>query len=219
MSAFASLSGSRVTAGSVAITLYGLWCGDVSLAAGDAVPTNGALVLGNLSLKCHTYRTAMFAGSRQCRLVAGVGGWRETVRPKPYYLASGVNLSMVLGDAAREVGERVNVPNDTVIGNAYARERGPASRVLRQLAGENWYMDPDGVTQIRPWPTRPIRSPFTVEDQDGGAGRVTIATEDYAAWLPGATFSSPFLDATYTVCGVLYRFADDGTFRLEVLTQ
>ncbi len=219
MGQFATLGGVRIVSGSIMIPIYGMWAGDVALASDATVTPDAALVLGNLEMAGHIYRQAPFVGARACRVTAGFGGWRKTVPAKQYSLASGVKLGMVLSDAALEVGEKVNVLNDVIVGTGYAREKAPASRVLRQLAGANWYVDRDGVTQIDAWPTRNVTSPFSVEDQDGGRGWVTIATEDYAGWLPGCTFTAPTLEGTFTNCGALYTFDADGRFRLEILTS
>lgn len=218
MADFAALSGVRIFAGSLTIPLYGLWSADLSISGDEGVPDDGPLTIGNLSMQCHVYRQALFAGSRRCRVVGGYGGWRNTVTARQYVLNSGVKLSLVLNDAASEVGEQVNVPNDQTIGPGFVRENGPASRVLRQLAGANWYCDNDGVTQIAAWPSTRIPPPFDVINQDGGQGMIEIATEDYAAWMPGRTFVATNLDGVFTSGGVTYNFAEDGTFRLHVLT-
>lgn len=215
---FASFAGVRVNAGSIAIPLFGLWSGDISLPGDQPVPSDGAFVVGNLSMVGHVYRQALYAGSVRCRIVAGAGGWRTNVAPRQYVLNSGVKLSLVLNDAALEVGESVSVPADRIVGPGFVRESGPASRVLRQLAGANWYCDGAGVTQIAAWPSTDIPSPFEVINQDGAKGEIEIATEDYAAWMPGRTFDAPTLGGTFTNRGVVYRFDDEGTFRLSVLT-
>jgi hypothetical protein len=216
---FASFAGQRITAGSIALPLYGLWSGDVALATNDPVQDNGAFVLGNLTMRGHVYRQAQQGGVRMCRIVGGFGGWRKTIGPIQYAQSSGVMLGMVLKDAAREVGEQVNVPNDVPLGPMFVRKNAPASDVLRQAAGKDWHVDPAGVTQIQAWPTKAIGSAFTVESQDGARGLVTIATEDYAGWTPASTFTAPFLNGTFTVGGLLFRFDADGHTRLEVLTS
>lgn len=215
---FASLSGIRVFEGSISIPLYGLWSGDVTVSSEEGVPDTGTLSIGNLSLACAIYRQLDFTGLRRCRLVGGFGGWRKEVSPRQYVLDSGLNLSLVLGDAANEVGEKVNVPTDRVIGPGYVREKGPASRCLRQLAGANWYIDPAGVTQIAAWPTTKIGSQFDVIEYHGDRGEAEIATEDFSSWLPGRTFTSATLGVTLSNGGVTYTFKDDGQLRLSVLT-
>jgi hypothetical protein len=215
---FASLSGARIVSGSIAVPLYGLWAGDVSLATEETLPDNVSFVLGNLTMHGHVYRQSLFGGQRNCRLVGGFGGWRKTVDAKQYGLSGGVQLSMVLKDAAAEVGEKVNVPADRSIGQSWVRENKPASRLLHLLAPD-WYVDNAGVTQIAPWPTINVTTAFTVVAQDGAPGRVMIATEDYASWMPNCTFTAPTLDGTFTNGGVLYRFDSEGIARLEVLTS
>jgi hypothetical protein len=220
VTAFATFNGARVVSGSIAIPLYGMWSGDVSLSDDGAVNTTGPLVLGNLTLQGAIYRQAAFGGRRALRLIAGAGGWHKIVPKRQYYLAApGVLLSTILNDAAMEVGETIGRLTDGIVGTGFARIEGPAAYVLRSLAGSSWYIDPAGVTQIEAWPTKPVQTEFTVVEQDGGQGRITIATEDYAAWMPGTTFAGPTLAGTYTSGGVRYVFAEDGTFRLEVLTQ
>jgi hypothetical protein len=81
-----------------------------------------------------------------------------------------------------------------------------------------WRVDTAGVTQITPWPTQAVSSPFTVTDQRPDEGLVVIATEDYASWLPGCTFTAPQLQGSFANAGVNYVFDNDGLARLEVLT-
>jgi hypothetical protein len=217
---FASMGGLRIVSGWIAVPLVGLWAADVTLASEASIPSpNVTLTVGNLSLTGFICRQAPFAGSRYCRVVGGFGGWRNTIPAKQYGLPGGIKLSLVLKDAAAECGEQINIPNDTTIGTRYVRENAKASRVLRQLAGENWYVDQNGVTQIAAWPMAPVKSLFTVQSHDGGQGRMVISTEDYGAWLPNASFQSPFIDLTYTIAGVLFKMQEDGVLRLEVLTQ
>ncbi len=217
MSATATLGGIAVTAGSIVIPHYGLWSADLTLATDEAVPDDTTCVIGNLSMKCHVYRTNSFVGARMCRVVGGAGGWRKDVASYQYDYADGVRLSMILGDVAREVGESINVPSDRVVGTGYAREAAKASRTLRLLVGDAWYMDPAGVTQIGARPSPAVSTQFDVVDQDSAAGIVTIATEDYLGWLPGCTFTGPTLDGSFTNQGVTYRMKE-GVFRLQVMT-
>lgn len=219
MTSFATLGGVPIVSGSLVIPLYGMWAGDVRVATGVEMPDSVEIVLGNLTMVGHVYRQRAFAGATSCRLVAGTGGWREMVTARQYYFAGGVPLRMVIQDVAKEVGETAVVDSDESIGDAYVRQADRASLVLRQLAGANWYVDNDGVTQISAWPSDPVQSAFTIEEQDPARGLVTVATEDYASWMPGCTFAAPNLAGTFANGGVRYSFDGDGRFRLEVLTQ
>lgn len=218
MSLFASLSGVRVVTLSLTIPLYGMWSADVALAGTQAVPELVTLAVGNLSMHGAVYRQVVFAGQRTLRLVAGFGGWRKPVRRQQYQLESGVRLSTVIGDAANAVGERVVVDVDRVLGRDWTRRAGPASDELRRVAGATWRIDSAGTTRLDAWPVRPVRSQFNVVDQDGGRGVVEVATEDYAAWLPGATFSNAVVAPAQKNAGVTLSIEKDGRARLTVMT-
>jgi hypothetical protein len=211
---FATVNGVRILSGSILFPLYGAWVGDVVLETPDDIAPNLTVIIGNLTLTGFAFRMAPFAGSRLVRMVGGFGGWRKPLPPKQYQNPAGIAVSLVLGDAAMEVGERVSVPTDGILGTNFVREAAPASRVLRQLAGANWH-----VTQVAVWPSVAIVSDFQVIDFKAGEGRMTVATEDYASWLPGASFASTFIQGTYDVDAVMYVFDREGTFRMEVLTQ
>jgi hypothetical protein len=167
-------------------------------------------------------RQAVFGGTRRCRLVGGAGGWRKPVSPRQYQHSFGITRATVIGDAAREVGETANVPDDGPIGSDYVRAAPAAgvliaSDVLRAMA-PSWYIDPAGVTQVATWPVRSVPTSFQVLEQRSDEGRSEVSTEDYAAWLPGATFASPFTEGTLRNVGSLFRLDVEGKFRLDVLT-
>lgn len=217
MSAFASFNGVRVVFGTLTVPLVGLWTASLSLATGDAVDTTGPLVLGNLTLRGSVVRQSVFNGARSVLLVAGAGGWRKSVGKQHYANDGGVQLSTILGDAAREVGESVNVADDATL-PGYVRRAGPASVPLVELAGDGYHVDPAGVTQIGAWPSALVQSPYTVTEHSGGAGFVEIATEDYAAHLPGSRLESPFLDAPVTNGGMVLRIGRDDVWRVTVMS-
>jgi hypothetical protein len=171
------------------------------------------------------YRSDPYGGQVRARLVGGFGGWRQRVQSQGYGTPTGIKLSTVLHDVARLVGEAVQVDADVGIGNAFVRVNfttSVASDVLWQMLAQAfipaWRIDPAGTTQLTPWPTVKIITPFTVTDQKPDEGVVTIATEDYASWMPGAQFTSPLVEGTFTSAGVHYVWDNDGKFRFEVLT-
>ena len=222
MSYFASVAGLQVVGGSLMIPLVGAWTADLYLATDQPISGAVSVVLGNLTLQGFVYRSDPYGGQVKARLVAGAGGWRQSVDRQGYGSGSGVKLSHVLGDVASACGERVHVAKDQTIGPAYARATAVASDVLWELVAAGiipaWYVDTSGTTQVSAWPPSKVATPFTVTDQKPEEGFVTVATEDYASWLPGATFSAPQLAETYTCAGVNFVFDNEGTFRLEVLT-
>ena len=218
MTAFATINGVNIVAGSLAIPRVGMWTADVAIATDEAMSGAATVVLGNLTLTGTIYRSNPFAGQTRARIVGGAAGWRTQLGAKAYTNASGVSLRMILNDAAKECGEHVTLATDTQVGPFYARLAGIASTTLRAFCPQ-WYVDTSGVTQIGDWPTVVVASPFVVTDQRPDEGLVEIATEDYASWLPGASFSGPTLDGTFQSFGSVYTFKQDGTFRLQILTD
>jgi hypothetical protein len=222
MTTFATCAGQPIVAGSLMIPLIGAWTADLHLATDTPVSGAVQIVIGNLTLNGFVYRAEPYAGQVRVRVVAGFGGWRTMVTDQGYGSSSGVKLSHVLGDVANACGEQINLPTDATIGNAYTRADAPASDVLWQMVAQGfipaWYIAPSGVTQAAAWPVTTVGTSFTVIDQKPDEGLVVIATEDYASWMPGSTFTNPLLTGSYTNSGVTYVFDNEGTFRFEVLT-
>lgn len=219
---FATCAGNQIVSGSLMIPLVGIWTADLQLATSEQVNGPVTVVIGNLTLQGFVYRSEAYGGQTRARLVGGYGGWRTSIDEQGYGNNAGVQLSMILGDAAMLCGEQINIVNNGSVGNAFTRVAGPASDILWQLMSQGfysgWYIDTTGVTQTAPWPNNQVQTPFTVTDQRPDEGLVVIATEDYASWVPGCTFSAPQLAGTYTNGGVTYVFDNDGKFRMEVLT-
>jgi hypothetical protein len=218
---FASVNGVRITKGSLTIPIYGAWAADFELATDDPMPAAATVAIGNLTLAGTALRTAPFVGAREWRGVAGAHGWPGVLQPRAYG-NSAVMLSMVLSDAASELGEQVNVQQDVSLGPGYTRPLGMAgpptgAELLYQL-GVNWWIDNAGVTQIGTRTTQAIApGTFQVLSQRAGLGLFDVATEDYASWVPGSTFTAPTVTGTVTVSSVTFRLENDGVLRLAVL--
>jgi hypothetical protein len=226
MAFFASVNGLQIVSGSLMVPLIGAWTADLTLATSQAVAGSATVAIGNLTLIGYVYRSDSYGGQVRARLVGGAGGWRKPIPSQGYGTGSGVSLSTVLRDAARSCGETVNVARDTTIGNAYVRaafNSSVAGDVLWQMVSQGfipaWYVAPNGMTMTQSWPASVVSTPFTVTDQKPDEGSVEIATEDYASWMPGCSFSAPQLSGTYTSAGVHYVWTGDGKFRFEVLTS
>lgn len=218
MSAFATLNGVNIVGGTLAIPQVGMWTADVALGTDEAETGPATIVLGNLTLQGTIYRSSPFAGQTRARIIGGGAGWRKTLPAKSYSSQTGVSLRMILSDAAAECGEKVNLATDTQVGPFYARLSGLGSATLRAFCPA-WYVDMSGVTQIASWPVVVVGSPFLVTEQRTDEGMAEIATEDYASWLPGASFTAPNLDGAFQSFGSHYTFKTDGTFRLQILTD
>jgi hypothetical protein len=218
---FASLNGHQLTGGNVTVPHWGEWSGDVSLASDVQIPSDPfacTLAFGNLTLVGTAHRQGTFAGVTSVRLVAGGAGWRGNVPAQHYQASGGLLFSTLISDVAKVVGERVTVASDFRIGTDYVREKAAAREVIRQLFGTGWWIDPTGVTRFEPRPSAAITSAFDAEEWLGAVGRFSIATEDYAAWLPGATFSNANIPTAQIVSSTTFAVDNDGHFRLDVLS-
>jgi hypothetical protein len=222
MTLFSSVNGIRVVSGELSIPLVGMWTADLQLATSDAVTGSATVVVGNLTLMGSVYRSDTYGGQTRCRLIAGAGGWRSPVGRQGYGSPSGVNLSSVLSDVASAAGETMGPLPSGSVGPFYTRAATIASDVLWQLVAAqaipSWYVDPTGTTRVAAWPSSPVQTPWELVDQKPDEGVCSIATEDYAAWMPGVTFSNPLLSTPQTCAGVTFLWTPDGQFRLDVLT-
>ena len=192
---FCSLNERRAYELNLTIPTRGLWTADAKLDTGGAfADTSVTLVLAGLTLVGAVYRTGSFSGVTWVRLVGGAGGWHQTIGERFYKNPFGLQLAPIATDAANAVGETVQVAADVSVGSFYVRRRGPAIRVLNQLAA-SWYALPSGVTFIGPRTTPRIASRFDVLS-DGTSlarGAVAIATDFPEQWTPGCLFTSPTL--------------------------
>lgn len=226
--AFLALNGFRVISGRVTFPRWGAWTADVVMATSEPItPAPGAatVTVGGLTAKGTALpnRMASFSGSRSALVVGGFGGWRKTLPARGYSHPSGLLMSAVLNDAARECGETIAVTGDHIIGSGYVRRGGRpddlAEHVLRDLLGGHWWIDLDGTTRNADRNGSPIKSPFTVESWSGSKSKFKIATENYEDWLPGRTFSAPTVTTTQTISTTTIVAENDGLVRLDVLTD
>ncbi len=215
---YASLSGARISKCELAIPYYGLWVADVELPTEAPIPSPCTLVIADLSLVGSVARTDSFAGLRTARLVGGFGGWSKSPAYQEYMGVGGVQMSLILGDVAAAVGERVNVANDASVGSFFFREFAPASRLLRQLSGGLWWAGADGTTQVGvSRSTLPITTSFLIEEFDPSTGRILASTESPGDWMPGRTVSNATLKTPRTLSLVRHILDNEGKLRTEAV--
>ncbi len=202
-----------VTKAEIRIPMLGIWEGEVDVQ--DPAVATGActLVLAGLTLRGTIRRAAAWHGVFRAKVVGGADGWAKQIDSAGYHALTGVKASTLARDAARAVGETVEVAEDFTVGNSYARERCPASRVLGWL-DRPWFMRPDGVTVIGPRPAGVVASSFEVIDGAPETGIYTVATEHPEDFVPGRTFASATIPST-TIRGVVHR-VDGGHLRTEI---
>ena len=214
---FATANGTRIITASLSIPLYGIPVCDLLIPTLDPLTTPVSVTFGNFTQVMGVYRQGYFGGSQYARLVGGYAGWRTTIASQAYNNAGGLMLSLILGDAASAAGEQIKIATDSSVGTFYVRENAPAQRLLRQLGGPLWWIDPTGVTQVGPRTSVAITSPFTVVSYDAAPGQYEIATEDYASWLPSNTFTGPTLTGVQTISLTRLDVDNNGKLRLHVL--
>ena len=144
-------------------------------------------VLGDLRLQATNYRGGPWLGETKGRAIFGRGGWRKPL-PEKFY-AAGPRLSTVLGDAARECGETLQLGPDRVVGKFFVREAMPAQRAIASLCPA-WWVDLAGVTHTEARIGRAITSRFDVQAYDAARGVMRIGTAVLADWQPANTFAS-----------------------------
>lgn len=213
-----TLDGKRGATAKVVVPFYGIPFASVELAQADSVATKTKLVLADLTLTCAVHRSAPYGGSRTALVVGGYGGWRQKVSAQSYQNDDGVTLSMVLGDVAGAVGEQIAIAQDRVLGSHYTRDAAQASKLLRLLAGEAWWVDAAGVTQIGTRTSSAITTTFQVVKFDGARGIAEIATESVKDWMPGRTFAGVGVPGTQTIAMTSIDVTNDGKLRVRVLT-
>lgn len=226
---YLSANGIRCTTIDLQIPYYGAPVCDLALASPATLANPVTLTVGNLSLKMAVLRQRTYVGAATARLVGGSGSWQNRVTLSPYSNPKGVLLSTVLKDLVMATGStdatreklKLGAGLDRSLGLFYVpKTNAIAAEILSSLAGALWYVDAAGTTQIASTRTAPaITSQADLDGYIGGKGWITVATEDPAAWMPGATFSSATVPQTITISSARIHADDKGRMRLEVLTQ
>lgn len=194
----------------------------VEAQAGEPITLVAGLLtflLGDLSCVAAPCRVGEFAGQWSCEAVGGRGGWGTTIPAKGYQSPIGVMNAQVFSDAALACGEFppvVQLPQ--FLPQFYERRRGPASRVFATLSGgQIWWVDGAGVAQVGFRPPTVVAVPFDLLECDRSRGRLVIATDSPAVFMPGATFVDPMAGA-FTVNAVVWT-STASALRGEVWTR
>ena len=184
-----TLAGHRVSSAVVRLPRHGVWAATVHLVGAVQLAGAVSLTIEDLTLAGSVVRGGpdAAASTASYTITGGAGGWRKPIPSKPYRNDLGVKLSTVLSDAARDAGERLELGADRTVGPAYVRRAGPAWDALALLAS-SWWVDVDGVTQVRPRPAVPVIASYRVIRPVPAQSMREIATESPALFAPGALF-------------------------------
>jgi len=182
----ATLDGHRVTRARLQIPAYGPGWAEVTLDEEVTLAGSVTLTIADLSWVGTVASGGPTGGRSGYRLVGGAGGWGREVAAKPYANDAGVKLSTVATDVAAAAGETLagDIPT-TRLGQWWAREAGPAGRVLDLLAPRAWYVDELGQTRFGRRPSAALAVEATRGPADLSVGRVTLAADSIATILPG----------------------------------
>lgn len=192
------LAGVPVLSARITRPRLGLWSAQLQVDSGElptglADLTDGA---GDLLFRGTATRGASSNERLSIRLVGGAGGLGRSLEPRFYRAAP---ARIVLTDLCRETGETLVDPLDAATRvvldaalRAWTRERGEASRSLRQLVeavGLLWRVRSDGKLWVgaETWPVVTIEHELLHDEP--AHGRVTIATDTLPLALePGTVF-------------------------------
>lgn len=184
----ATMNGTRVTTARVDIPAWGCWYADVALDGEVTIApgTAATLVISDLTLVGTVLSGGPAKGRSDYRVVAGKGGWGQTIGRESYATDDGVKLATVLGDAARLVGETLApISRSFTVGPAFTRVEGPAAHLLERLAPQAWYIDEAGTTRLGRRAAAPYKDVATHGPVDHARRTVTLAAERIATILPG----------------------------------
>lgn len=184
-----TLNANRLTDARLSIPAWGASYHDVTLDAEVLLSGAVTLAVADLTVKCTVIAGGPAAGRSFYRLVAGAGGWGKTLPKTSYANDAGVKLSTVLGDAAKAVGETLDlstVDPAARLGPAWTRPEGPACRLLELLSPNAWYVGEDGKTRLGQRPKTALKTAAARTSQlDLARGTLTLASDSIAGILPG----------------------------------
>lgn len=208
MGMMANLAGQPSTRTRVWLHAWGCGYAEVSLDGEHELSGAVDLKLADLTLSGTVLSGGPAKGRSDYRIVGGKGGWGRTIPSKSYADDAGTKLAKVLGDAARDAGETLDVTtiaSTARVGPNYTRPEGPASRVLEREVPSRWYVGEDGVTRIgaRP-PTTLRRAVQRIGQVDLARGTATVASETIADIVPGVEIDG------LTAVDVMHEVTPDG---------
>lgn len=214
MTAYAHVGGVEIISGDVVIPYSGAWFADLMFAAPLEATGRVTIEIGSMRLVGTVDPVASGTRGEQsfARIVAGAGGWATLVTPQYYHADNGVRALLIAQDAARIAGETLGTftPSADTVGIDYARQVGPASRVLEAACGSaSWWVDFDGVTQVGTRTTSPApAASYELIEYDPRQRIATLALDDISLIGVGSVLTDA-LDTPQTVRDVTLRLSEE----------
>lgn len=197
-----TLANVPVTHCTLHVPAWGCWYADVGLAIEKSLSGQVTLQFADATFVGTIMNGGAHLGRSHYRIVGGAGGWGKQVPAKAYANDAGVKASLVLGDAAREVGETLVVETDKTVGLAFVRHAGRASHALQEIFPAGWYVGADGVTRTGARPSSTLKRKVTQGETDLAAGTVSILSDTVGDLVPGLSLpEGDVVDAVHELGG------------------
>lgn len=181
----ATINGLPVSKLRAQIPEWGAWWVDLDSTSDEPLTGLVELAIGGEVLHGAIASGGAEHGRSRYRIVGGRGKWGAVLQRKAYLDDSGVKVSKVLEDLAREAGETIADLPQTRQGPHYSRAEGVAADTLNLLAEQNWYVDFAGVTRFGKRPTTTYAGDAPQVDSDKAIQVVELTVESIAGLAPG----------------------------------
>lgn len=210
----AALNDRTITRARLLVPGWGLPFAEVEIDGSDELDDNAVtLEIADLVASMTVVTSGPWRGRRRYRIVAGSGGWGESIPARGYTSDLKVLPAAVAVDAATDAGEVIDVTGLGVssLGGHWTRPAGPAARALEQLAPQGWRVGLDGVTRFGPAPEVAYDGEAArVDLPDFAVGRVELAP------LTGVSQLVPGVVVDDTIAVDVEHRVEDGALRTSL---
>lgn len=200
MSFTVELEGHPVVGLSMLIPWSGVGSATVTISGDVTIDGRVALKVGDVNFVCSVVGRRSYALSTTIELVMGGGGWRKLAPPRAHHNDAIARSADVASLLAIELGETITV--DAGAGRDlevdFVREAAEGARVLDQLFGRSWWVDPDGTTRAGSRPVYDARR-LLVIDVDPRLRWASVSSDTIGSLLPGGRFSDSRLSESFTI--------------------
>lgn len=206
----ATISGHTLTECRIHLPIHGLWWAECEIDTPEQLTGSVAIEVGGVAFAGTVMAGAPWLGRARYRVAGGAGGWGQCLPPRGYANDAGVRRRTVVADAATACGEAFEAGGDTAtLGPAWARDAGPAARVLHMTASDGWYVDESGVTRLGIRPAVEYSGGATRMRSDLAQQTIVLAATELAELMPGVVVDGvSAVDVVHVV--------HDGTLRTTV---